>query len=142
MRLFAVLAQAVVIVVVGLMAREMGGRRDAQVLAALAVAITPVSIAMGTMMMYVSFDYLWWVLAAFFMVKLIRTEDPRWWLGVGAAIGLGAMTRYTIVICVAALAVGVLLTPVAALPAQPVVCGRRSDRRPDLPAEFHLAGPA
>ncbi len=110
-RLFAVLAQAAAIVVTGLMAREMGGRRGAQVLAALAVAITPISIAMGTMMMYVSFDFLWWVLAAYFVVKLLRTENPRWWLGVGAAIGLGALTRYTIVIAVAALAVGILLTP-------------------------------
>ncbi len=88
-----------------------GRAAPAQVLAALAVAISPVSIAMGTMMMYVSFDYLWWLLAAFFLVKLIWTEDPRWWLGVGAAIGLGAMTRYTIVIAVAAMSVGVLLTP-------------------------------
>jgi hypothetical protein len=109
-RLFSVLAQGVAIVVAGLMAGEMGGRRGAKALAAMAVAVSSVSVAMGTLMMYVSFDFLWWLLAAYFTVKIIHTEDPRWWLGVGAAIGLGAMTRYTIVIAVPALAVGFLLT--------------------------------
>src|SRR6202790_962142 len=39
LRLFSVLAQAAVIVVTGLMARELGGKRLAQVTAALAVAL-------------------------------------------------------------------------------------------------------
>ena len=41
LRLFSVLAQATAIVVTGLMARELGGRRLAQVTAALAVALSP-----------------------------------------------------------------------------------------------------
>jgi len=46
-------------------------------------------------MQYVSFDYLFWVLTAYFVVKLLNTEDPRWWIAIGACIGLGLETKYT-----------------------------------------------
>jgi 4-amino-4-deoxy-L-arabinose transferase-like glycosyltransferase len=29
------------------------------------------------------------------MIRLLKTQDPRWWLGIGASIGLGMMTKYT-----------------------------------------------
>jgi 4-amino-4-deoxy-L-arabinose transferase-like glycosyltransferase len=40
-RTFAALAHAIVLVLTGLMARELGARRSAQILAAVAAAITP-----------------------------------------------------------------------------------------------------
>ena len=80
-RFFAAVAEAIAIVLTGLMAREMGGRREAQVVAA--VAAIPFCLAGGALMQYVSFDYLFWVLTAYFVVKLLKTEDPRWWLVIG-----------------------------------------------------------
>ena len=74
-RFFAALAQAVITVLGGLMARELGGRRFAQVVAALAVAISPVSLASGDLMQYVAFDYLFWVLTAYLLMRLLRTGE-------------------------------------------------------------------
>jgi hypothetical protein len=111
MRIFPALAQGAVAVLVGLMARDMGGRRAAQVLAALAAAISAVALTTGMLIQYMSFDYLWWVVVAFFTVRLLATEDPRWWLGIGAGIGLGMLTKYTMAYFVAGLAAGILLTP-------------------------------
>src|SRR5450631_4165977 len=88
-RFFAALAQAVAVVLTGLMARELGGGRGAQLIAA--AAAVPFCLASGALMQYVAFDYLFWVLAAYCMVRLIESEDPRWWLAIGAAIGLGMM---------------------------------------------------
>src|SRR5208337_2680759 len=75
-RFFPAIAQAVVVVVSGLMARELGGRRLARVVAAVAVATAPVSLFAGAALQYVAFDYLWWVLSAYFLIRLLRTEDP------------------------------------------------------------------
>jgi 4-amino-4-deoxy-L-arabinose transferase-like glycosyltransferase len=107
-RFLAAVAEAAALVLTGLMAREMGGGRGAQLLAA--AAAIPFCLAGGALMQYVSFDYLCWVLAAFFVVKLLKTEDPRWWLAIGAAIGFGLQTKYTMAFFALAIALAALLT--------------------------------
>ncbi len=110
LRFFAALAQSLAIVLAGLTARELGGQRFAQILAALAVAVAPISLAMSTLFEYTGLDYLWGVLLAYLVVRLLKSADARWWLGVGAVIGIGLMTRYTMAFEVAGLVAGVLIT--------------------------------
>jgi 4-amino-4-deoxy-L-arabinose transferase-like glycosyltransferase len=111
LRLFASLAIGAVLVLVGLMARELGGSRRAQIIAALAAVSAPIALSHAAMFSYETFDYLWWVLMAYCLLRLLKTGDARWWLGIGAAIGLGMMTKYTMVFGVISLAAGVLFTP-------------------------------
>jgi len=110
LRLFSVVAQAVAIVVTGLMAYELGGGRWAQIMAAVVVATSGLPVFEATEFQYSSFDYLWWVLIAYFVIRLLKTEDARWWLAIGAAIGLGLETKYTVFFFVAGLLGGMLLT--------------------------------
>jgi hypothetical protein len=107
-RFFAALAQAVAVVLTGLMARELCGRRGAQLVAAFAAVAF--CLGGGVLMQYVSFDYLCWVLAAYFVVRLLANDDPRWWVAIGSAIGLGMMTKYTMGFFVIGIVAGVLLT--------------------------------
>lgn len=109
-RTFAALAHAIVLVLAGLMARELGGKRITQILAAVVSAIAPIALIQGSLIQYVTFDFLWSVLIAYLMIRLLKSEDPRWWLAIGAVIGLGMMTKYTMVMFVAGLVGGVLLT--------------------------------
>ena len=111
LRLFSVLAQATAIVVTGFMARELGGRRLAQVAAAQAVALSPLPLFEGTEFQYTSFDFLWWVLIAYFTIRLLKSENPRWWLAIGAVVGLGLMTKYSITFYIAGILIGVAVTP-------------------------------
>jgi len=111
LRVLPAIAQGIAMILAGLMARDMGGKRGAQLLAAFAVFIAPVSLMGGTVIMYFAFDYLWWVMVAFFTVRLLATEDARYWLGIGAGIGLGMMTKYTMIFWVAGLVVAVLASP-------------------------------
>jgi hypothetical protein len=50
------------------------------------------------------------VLIAYLVIRLLKTEDPRWWLAIGIGIGLGMMTKYTMAFFVVGLVGGVLLT--------------------------------
>lgn len=109
-RFFAALAQAVIAVLGGLMARELGGKRFAQAVAAFAVAISPVSLASGNLMQYVAFDYLFWVLTAYLLIRLLRTGKERLWLAIGASIGMGMMSKYSMLFFVMAIVAGLLLT--------------------------------
>jgi hypothetical protein len=110
LRLFSVISQTAVIVGTGLMARELGGSRLAQTAAALAVALSPLSLFEGTEFQYTTFDFLWWVLIAYFMIRLLKTEDPRWWLAIGTTVGIGLLTKYTMAFLVAGILCGLLLS--------------------------------
>src|SRR5204863_8417472 len=111
LRMFSVIAQGLVIFITGLMARELGGGRLAQVAAALSVALSPVPLFEGTEFQYTTFDNLWWVLIAYCMIRLLKAENPRWWLVIGATVGVGLMTKYTMAFYVAGIVAGLLLTP-------------------------------
>ena len=111
MRLPVALGQGLVMILAGLIARNLGGMRLAQILAALAVAIAPVALFGGVMLSYFAFDYVWWVLVAFFVTRLLKTDDARWWLAIGATIGIGMMTKFTIGFLVVGLGVGMVISP-------------------------------
>jgi len=107
-RFFAALAEAIAVVLTGLMARRLGGGRWAQLGAA--VAAVPFCLVGGALMQYVSFDYLFWVATEYFVVKLLKTEDPRWWLAIGASVGLGLETKYTMGVLAIGIVVSTVLT--------------------------------
>jgi hypothetical protein len=110
LRLFPALGQGLTVLLVGLMGRDMGARRPAQVMASIAAGIAPAALFAGTMIQYMSFDYLWWVVITFCFVRLLKSENPRWWLGIGAAMSMAMMTKYTAAFFIIGLAAGTLLT--------------------------------
>ncbi len=110
LRSVAVLAEALVMFLTGVMIRDLGGKRWAQILGSVSVATTPNSIIQAGLFQYETFDYLCWILLACTVIRLLKTQNPRWWLAIGAAIGLGMMTKYTIAVLVIGMIAGVLVT--------------------------------
>jgi 4-amino-4-deoxy-L-arabinose transferase-like glycosyltransferase len=110
LRMFSVIAQMLALILTALMTVELGGGRLAQVTATLAVALSPLPLFEGTEFQYSSFDYLLWVLAAYFTIRLLKSEDPRWWLAIGAAIGFALLTKYSIVFFIAGIFGGMILS--------------------------------
>lgn len=106
----AALAQCMAMVFTGLIAKELGGGRKAQITASVAAGIGLMSLIMGTLFQYITFDYLWWVLLFYCLLRLLNTEDPRWWIGIGVFAGLGMMTKYTIAFPLFSLVVVILVT--------------------------------
>ncbi len=139
LRLFSAIVQAIAIVISGLMARELGGGRLAQVTTALAVAFSPLALFSGTEFQYTSFDFAWWLLIAYFVIRLLRSDNPRWWLAIGACVGVGLQTKYAIVFFIAGILGGLVLTRDAALPEERLVLGRSGNRGADLSAEPGVA---
>src|SRR5688500_14559906 len=95
-RLGPALAGAALVLCAAAIARELGGRRLAQVIAALAVALAPVFLRPGNLFQPVVFDQLWWTLALWALLVVRRTGDRHWWLAVGAALGVGLLTKFSI----------------------------------------------
>ena len=111
LRLFPALAFGLSMLLTSLMAREFGASRQTQLFSAVVMAFAPIALMGSSLYQYVSFDYLAWVALSWCVVRLLNSGDARWWLAIGAAIGLGLMTKYTVLVWVAALGVGTLLTP-------------------------------
>jgi hypothetical protein len=110
LRVFSVLAQSGAILISGLMARELGGGGLAEITAAISVALSPLSMFEGTEFQYTTFDYLWWVLIAYLVIRMLKSNDPRCCVAIGAVIGLGLMTKYTMGFYVAGIVGGMALT--------------------------------
>lgn len=110
-RLFAAMAVSAAMILTGLIARELGGSRHVQILAAVAAGISPVSLVQGAVLQYVAFDYLWGVGLFYLLVRLLKSENPRWWVAIGAVLGLGMETRYTMGFLTLGVVAGVIVTP-------------------------------
>lgn len=109
-RVFPALAVSIAMVLTGLIARELGASRVMQSLAAVAIAVSPLSLTQAAVMQYVSFDYLWGVTITYLLVRLLNSGDSRWWLAIGMTMGLGMETRYTMGFLVLGIVGAVLLT--------------------------------
>jgi 4-amino-4-deoxy-L-arabinose transferase-like glycosyltransferase len=79
--------------------------------AAVAASIAGPVVFSGSFLSYMTFDMFCWVAVAWCTACLLRSQNPRWWLAIGAAIGLGIMCKYTMLFLVAGLLGGTLLTP-------------------------------
>src|SRR5208282_2592773 len=89
LRVWPALAAWATVVVSGLTAREFGGGRRAQLLAAIATATMPALLAIDHLFGPTAFDVLAWAGLALIVTRIGRTGDCRWWLAGGLVLGLG-----------------------------------------------------
>src|SRR5438093_7042381 len=93
------------------LARELGGGRFAQSLAALAVAVAPEYLALTGFYSMNAFDLVLWAAAALLVARLARTDDVGLWRPLGVVIGLGLLNKISLLFFAFGLAVAVLFTP-------------------------------
>jgi hypothetical protein len=110
-RLLPILAGAAVVWLTGKLAREIGGGRFAQGMAALAVLVVPIYLVAHTWLTDNVFEQLIWMVCIWLLVRAINTGDARYWLWFGVAAGLGFENKYSIAFLLLGLLVGVVLTP-------------------------------
>lgn len=106
--------------------KELGGGTFAQMLAGLATLLMPAYLLLGNTLTTTSFEPFFWTLAIYLTIRLVRVPvaaRPRLWLALAATLALGAYAKYSIVLLVAGLIAGFLLTKERATLRTPyVVC--------------------
>jgi 4-amino-4-deoxy-L-arabinose transferase-like glycosyltransferase len=121
-RLGPALAGSALVVLAALLARELGGGRYAQGLAALAVLAVPLFLRAANLFQPVVLDQLWWTLGLYALLRVGRahfetrqaTGAPRWWVALGVAAGLALLTKFTVAFLAVGVLAGVVLTPLRA----------------------------
>lgn len=95
------------VLLAALLARELGGRRGAQVLAAAAYGTAATPLIFGHTFLTTSLDLVVWGGVLWCAVRALL-RDPRYWVAAGAVAGAGTYGKLLVGALLAALAIGVL----------------------------------
>jgi len=109
-RFLPALAGAVEVVLTALIARELGGRRFAQVLAAITTLTAPGILAQNSTFTMNAFEPLFWMTCAYLVIRIIKTGNERLWIWFGVVAGIGLENKYSMMIFGAGIVLGLLLT--------------------------------
>jgi len=104
------LAGAVQVLLAGMLVKEFGGKRYAQVLAAIATAVAPIYLALDAYLSMNCLEPVLWTLMAYLLVRIINTENQKLWLWFGVVAGIGLENKYGIAVFAFSILIGVLLT--------------------------------
>ncbi len=110
-RLFPTLIGSLIVVLIGLLVKELGGKRWAITFACLAFILSPAFMRSNWLFQPVSFNQFFWFLSAFWLIRLIKSENPKYWYYLGITAGLGFLTKYSIIFFFTALIIAFILSP-------------------------------
>lgn len=94
----------------GALARELGGRSRAQLIAAGSAAVASVVLVTGHLLSTSTFDLLAWTLLTWLIARTVRTANERLWPVAGVTAGLALLNKPLIAFLPFALAVGAAVT--------------------------------
>jgi hypothetical protein len=111
LRLLPALAGGATVFVSGLIARELGGRRWSQLMAALASVVSLIFLAMFNFYSMNCYDILLWSLSFLILARWLKTQEVRLWLILGVVLGLGLLNKTGVAWLGFGIFVALLVTP-------------------------------
>lgn len=109
LRLPSAFAAGGTVFLTGLLARELGGTRRAQAIAAACAAVSVIFLFTGHLLSTTTFDLLAWTAVTWLVVRALRREDDRLWLVAGVVLGVGLLNKPLPAFLAAGLLAGVLI---------------------------------
>lgn len=109
-RLFPALAGMLTVWLTGRIARELGGARFAQGLAALCSACAGVYLILAHLFTMNVFEPFFWMGCALVVIRIIKTGNQKLWLWFGLLAGIGLENKYSMAVFGFGVVVGLLLT--------------------------------
>lgn len=109
-RIFPTIFGGLIIWLTGLIVVELGGRRFAIALACLALIFDPAFAASDYLFQPVVFDQFWWVLSTWLVIRYLNTHEVKFMNWLGVTVGLGMLTKYSMVFFAGALVLGLLMS--------------------------------
>jgi 4-amino-4-deoxy-L-arabinose transferase-like glycosyltransferase len=110
LRLCTAAIGALTVLFVGMLAREMGGRKFAQALAMLAAVLSPIMLGVNSFYSMNSVELLLWAAAAFLLARLLAQPSTSLWVAFGMVVGFGLLNKISKSWYVAGAGLGLLLS--------------------------------
>lgn len=108
-RMTAVLASLIGQIFLYFFTKDLFGRRIAFI-SLLPISVTPVALASGFLATYDPIVVMFWSIALYFLSRAVFYKQPWAWIWVGFALGLGALSKYTMFFFLPCLALYLLST--------------------------------
>ena len=109
-RVLPALGLAALVAMTAAMSRRLGAGRSGQLLAALAAATCAEYLGAMHELTTTTPDFVLSALTLLLVMRLLASQDPRWWVAIGGCAGVASEAKWNIVFLLAALAAGFLLT--------------------------------
>lgn len=110
-RLLPAVTASVTVYITGLLTARMGGKTVAVLTACITLALSPIFLGMNSIFSMNTFDHLFWVLAAYLVIRIIQKNKPVFWILLGITLGLGMLNKISMGWFAAGLAAGLFFTP-------------------------------
>jgi len=110
LRILPALALAGLVVATAAMSRLLGAGRTGQLLAALAAAACAEYLGAMHELTTTVPDFVFWTITLLLVMRLLASQDPRWWVAIGGCLGVGSEAKWNIGFLAAALGAGFLAT--------------------------------
>ena len=113
LRALPALALAAMVLLTASMAKVLGASRRGQLVAALATACCAEYLGAMHELTTTMPDFVAWAVALLLVSRLLASGNPRWWVAIGAAAGVGMAAKWNIGFLVGGLLLGFACTPAA-----------------------------
>ena len=110
LRVLPALGLAALVVATAVMSRQLGAGRTGQLFAALAAATCAEFLGVMHELTTAAPDFVFWAVTLVLVMRLLASEDPRWWVAIGGCVGIASEAKWNIGFLVAALAAGFAAT--------------------------------
>ena len=109
-RFVPAVASSVIVIQGAAIARLMGGGWFARILTALCIAGAPMYLSDGGMLTTNSLEPLLWMGCAYYAIRAVKEDDPKYWLWFGIIGGIGLQEKYSMGVFLVGITAGLLLT--------------------------------
>lgn len=94
-----------------LMARDLGGKKYAQILAGVAGLTSLAYLRSSHMFQPVVIDIFFWALASWLVIRYLSDQENKWILWLGVALGIGFLNKYSVAFLILAIILAFIATP-------------------------------
>jgi len=97
--------------IIALIVKNLGGRIWAILLAATAFILSVAFLRSNTLFQPVTFNQFFWLLSSYFMIKLLQSKDPKYWLHLQITFGVAFLNKYSVAFLALAFYLSLFLSP-------------------------------
>ena len=96
LRVLPALGLAVLVAATASISRQLGAGRTGQLLAALAAATCGEYLGAMHELTTAAPDFVFWAVTLLLVMRLLASRDPRWWVAIGACVGIAGDAKWNI----------------------------------------------